>query len=174
MCFFECDLDRACARHGAGRDDLAGCHEELEQLARDGLIHFTASPADAPMRPGRYRSYLRYILSDTAALVSSLQRYQQTIATAHSVITGRFHATLFCLLSATPFVAVASNTGKIEAVLEDVFGCTSRLVPAEAIAGLSRVHVPTFTAAEDSLRQTYLSAARTRIGRMFDVIAATV
>jgi polysaccharide pyruvyl transferase WcaK-like protein len=148
------------------------CVKPMSRLLEGYSARIQASYA--PMRPGRYRSYLRYILSDTAALVSSLQRYQQTIATAHSVITGRFHATLFCLLSATPFVAVASNTGKIEAVLEDVFGCTSRLVPAEAIAGLSRVHVPTFTAAEDSLRQTYLSAARTRIGRMFDVIAATV
>ncbi len=48
MCFFECDLDRACARHGAGRQDLADCHEELERLARDGLIRFTGSHVSIP------------------------------------------------------------------------------------------------------------------------------
>jgi oxygen-independent coproporphyrinogen III oxidase len=48
MCSFECDLDRACARHGAGRRELAGCHEDLEQLARDGLIRFSGSHVSIP------------------------------------------------------------------------------------------------------------------------------
>jgi oxygen-independent coproporphyrinogen III oxidase len=48
MCVFDCNLDRACARHGTGREALQGCQETLEQLARDGLIHFTGSHIHIP------------------------------------------------------------------------------------------------------------------------------
>jgi oxygen-independent coproporphyrinogen-3 oxidase len=48
MCFFDCDLDRACARHGVGRESLAGCHGALEQLSRDGLIGFAGSRIHIP------------------------------------------------------------------------------------------------------------------------------
>ena len=128
----------------------------------------------APMRPGRCSSYWRYARSDRTALLMSLQRYHETIASAHSVITGRFHAMIFCLLAATPFLAVSSNTTKIEAVLEDVFGCSERVIPVATIAGMSDVRIPAFTPEEEGLRLSYLSAAREGIGRMFDDIAAAI
>jgi oxygen-independent coproporphyrinogen-3 oxidase len=48
MCFFHSDLDRACARHGLGRETLGDCMPELEQLARDGLIRLTGSHVRIP------------------------------------------------------------------------------------------------------------------------------
>jgi oxygen-independent coproporphyrinogen-3 oxidase len=48
MCFFDCNLDRACARHGFGPDALDDCRPELEQLARDGLIRITGGHVHIP------------------------------------------------------------------------------------------------------------------------------
>jgi oxygen-independent coproporphyrinogen III oxidase len=48
MCFFDCDLDRACKRHGVKAEALTGCHEALEQLARDGVIGITGSRIQIP------------------------------------------------------------------------------------------------------------------------------
>ncbi len=48
MCFFECNLDRACARHGVGRNSLDDCSPALEHLSRDGLICFTGSRVQIP------------------------------------------------------------------------------------------------------------------------------
>jgi oxygen-independent coproporphyrinogen III oxidase len=48
MCFFECDLDSACARHGVGRESLDDCHAALEQLSRDDLIRYTGSHIHIP------------------------------------------------------------------------------------------------------------------------------
>lgn len=44
------------------------------------------------------------------------------------IVTGRFHSVLLAILTDTPFLAVGSNTRKIEAVLNDVFGSTNRMV----------------------------------------------
>ncbi len=126
------------------------------------------------MRPGRCMSYLRYAISDRAGLVQSLQRYYRTIASAQGVIAGRFHAMIFCLLAGTPFLAVSSTTGKIEAVLDDVFGSSSRLLNVAQIESMSRLIIPAFTPCEEELRLHYLSAARAGIGQMFDDIAAVI
>jgi hypothetical protein len=128
----------------------------------------------APMRPGRWLSYWRYALSDRAGPVASLQRYYETIASAQGVIAGRFHAMIFCLLAGTPFLAVSSNTTKIEDVLDDVFGSSKRLVPLARIASMSRLPIPAFTDGEEERRLRYLSAARSGIGQMFDDIAAAI
>jgi hypothetical protein len=126
------------------------------------------------MRPSRCRSYVRYAFLRRGDFVASVQRYCETIASAHSVIAGRFHAMIFCLVAGTPFVALSSNTSKIEAVLEDVFGSARRVVPVERITSMNRLQIPAFTAAEEALRLGYLSAARAGIGQMFDDIAAAI
>ena len=128
----------------------------------------------APMRPGRYQSYFRYTFSDRRGFVESLQGYYETIAGARSVVAGRFHAMIFCLLAGTPFLAISSNTSKIEAVVEDVFGCTTRVIPVAQLASMSRLPIPAFTPAEEVRRVRYLSAARAGIDEMFDDIAAAI
>jgi hypothetical protein len=85
----------------------------------------------APMRPGRRRSYWRYAFPDRAELATSFWPYYETIASARSVIAARFHAMIFCLLAGTPFLAVSSNTTKIESVLEDVFGGGGKGTPIQ-------------------------------------------
>jgi hypothetical protein len=128
----------------------------------------------APMRPGRPRSYWRYAFPDRAELATSFWPYYRTIASARSVIAARFHAMIFCLLAGTPFLAVSSNTTKIESVLEDVFGSSSRMIPVAELAKMSRLSIPAFTSREEEQRLHYLLAARAGIAHMFDDIAASI
>jgi oxygen-independent coproporphyrinogen III oxidase len=48
MCFFDCNLDRACARHGVAPDALDDCRPALEQLRRDGLIRVSGGHVHIP------------------------------------------------------------------------------------------------------------------------------
>jgi hypothetical protein len=91
------------------------------------------------------------------------------IASAQSVVTGRYHMVTLCLASRTPFVAVASNTGKIQALLEDV-GVEGRVF--DGFADAFRLgNVPSFTDEELRAIDGYLKSARARAGRMFAEIA---
>jgi polysaccharide pyruvyl transferase WcaK-like protein len=128
----------------------------------------------APMRPGRCRSYWHYAFGDRSELAATLRPYHETIASARSVIAARFHAMIFCLVAGTPFLAVSSNTGKIEAVLEDVFGSSRRIIPVAQLAKMPLLSIPAFTRREEEQRLRYLVAARTGIGEMFDDIAAAI
>jgi hypothetical protein len=158
------------------RRGLSVCTDSANRALSPLLERYSAAlqAEFAPMRPGRLVSYLRYILADRAEPVASLQRYYRTIASAQGVVAGRFHAMIFCLLAGTPFVAVSSTTGKIEAVLDDVFGSSNRLLNAAQIESMSRLTIPAFTPCEEELRLRYLSAARAGIGQMFDDIAAVI
>jgi polysaccharide pyruvyl transferase WcaK-like protein len=160
-------------RGGSGRAGLV-CTDTSVKSLRPLLERYGAAlqARYAPMRPGRLMSYWRYAVGDQAAFKASVQRYHQTIAGAQGVFTGRFHAMVFCLIAGTPFLAVSSNTSKIEAVLDDVFGSRERVIPAATIAAMSAVEIPAFTPEEEKRRLDYLSEARAGIKRMFDDIAA--
>lgn len=49
-------------------------------------------------------------------------------------VTGRFHAVCFALLTRTPFIAVRSNSWKIDALIDDVGLNRDRLVAPEALS----------------------------------------
>lgn len=52
------------------------------------------------------------------------------------LVTGRYHAVCFALNTATPFVAIESNTPKISSLLRDVFGSVRRLVSPRDVLSL--------------------------------------
>lgn len=58
MCFFDCNLDRALARHGLGPEALDDCRPALDQLARDGLISITGGHVHIPPET---RSFTRVV-----------------------------------------------------------------------------------------------------------------
>lgn len=70
-------------------------------------------------------------LRDFPGSIFEHQKWIQKLLTKDFVITGRFHTVTLCLLTETPFIAIPSNTSKIESLLIDVFGSTSRLLAAE-------------------------------------------
>ncbi len=50
----------------------------------------------------------------------SLEGYLQQLSSFSAVVTGRFHTVCMCIALRVPFVAISSNTSKIESVLADV------------------------------------------------------
>lgn len=101
-----------------------GAHHERMKPRRtrwDGFVE--ASRQRWPGSPAATRWRSR---SDPAAFAGRLAR--RSLA-----VTGRFHTVLLSIATDTPFLACPSNTSKIEAVLTDVFGDTSRLRPVEVL-----------------------------------------
>ena len=53
-------------------------------------------------------------------VAKSLSEYMNALGMAENVVTGRFHTACMALLTKTPFLALNSNSWKIEALLKDV------------------------------------------------------
>ena len=122
-----------------------------------------------PMQPLRAVSYLRWALH-RSALKTGAAAYYEAIASAGSVITGRFHAVIFCLLAETPFLAIASNTPKIQSTLMDALGDDARMINSGDLERQTPV-VPDFSEAELLNMRAYAASARDRAAVMFDRIA---
>ncbi|MFW6028376.1 MAG: polysaccharide pyruvyl transferase family protein, partial [bacterium] len=170
------DLCLAAEPQNHPRQERIVCTDSVVRPLNPLLERYSAAlqASFAPMRPARYRSYWRYAFLDRAELATSLWPYYETIASARSVIAARFHAMIFCLAAGTPFLAISSNTSKIEAVLEDVFGDSSRMISVAQLVNMPRLSIPAFTGREEEQRLRYLSTARTGIAQMFDDIAAAI
>ena len=65
--------------------------------------------------------------------VSGKFSYAKEIAAAYLHVTGRFHAVCFSLITQTPFLALSSNSWKIEALIEDVGLSKERIVSVEEL-----------------------------------------
>jgi len=86
-------------------------------------------------------------------------------------VTGRFHAACLALATETPFIAVSSNSWKMEALIEDVGLSHDRLVPigrldAECVSGRDW----SFTPAELVRVREYLATAQRSADAMWDDI----
>lgn len=65
---------------------------------------------------------------------NNLESYLEILKTFKFVITGRFHKVCFCINAKIPFVAVESNTNKIESILLDVFKTKERLLDINSLS----------------------------------------
>jgi polysaccharide pyruvyl transferase WcaK-like protein len=89
------------------------------------------------------------------------------------VVAARFHGVCFCMKIGVPFLAIASNTAKIEGMLADA-GLGDRMLDIaeldmeviKARSAWSQVH--------ESRRVRYVKDARARIADMFDDIARAI
>ena len=116
--------------------------------------------------PPRYQS-LPYAVDELNALL-------QKIAACRAVCTARYHALCFALQQETPFVAVASNSHKSEALLEEI-GIPPKLF---MLAGNDIDELKTkLMQAEDAYPgiqpaiQRFKQSAKQKINSMFDQIA---
>jgi hypothetical protein len=66
--------------------------------------------------------------SSIVSFANSQHAYMETLKSFALSVTGRFHALCFALLTATPFVAVASNSWKMEAIINDAGLKRERLI----------------------------------------------
>jgi len=97
------------------------------------------------------------------------RRFLALLRRSQGVITGRFHLVTLCLVTGTPFYAIASNTHKIEALLGQV-GLGERLRSSyqEAVGDAPRI---AFSEAEQAGIESFLQVARHQAGEMFAVMA---
>jgi polysaccharide pyruvyl transferase WcaK-like protein len=91
------------------------------------------------------------------------------LCSAQGVVSGRFHMVTLCLLTETPFMALTSNSHKIEALLEAV-GLHGRIC-SDYAEGLRQVQQRPFTQDELLLIRDFLQSARTQARQMFSEIA---
>lgn len=69
--------------------------------------------------PRRAAKLLRARTAQLGAQVADAGEFIASLAALELLVSGRFHACTLSLLAGTPFVAVASNTAKIAALIED-------------------------------------------------------
>ncbi|MFD2740988.1 polysaccharide pyruvyl transferase family protein [Sulfitobacter aestuarii] len=108
---------------------------------------------------------------------SDPRAFAQRLSASELIVTGRFHSVLLAILTDTPFLAVASNTRKIEAVLTDVFGNTERLVTPAALEDpeftRSLHNISPFSDAERVALARYRTSATAAHQKMFDTLVET-
>lgn len=99
-------------------------------------------------------------LSDVLALV----------ARARLLVTGRFHAVCFALLTETPFVSIPSSSRKIEAMLADA-GLGHRVVAHDAIGQTKLEPFATLSPSDLAAARQFRASARQGAQAMFAEIA---
>jgi polysaccharide pyruvyl transferase WcaK-like protein len=101
-------------------------------------------------------------------VANTLDELLLKLASSQLVITGRFHMVCMAMLTKTPFIALPSNTHKIEGLLEDS-GLSHRLafedVSPHLITNLAR-----WQPGELAMLATYLSRAKEAIAAMFEAL----
>ncbi|MCC5965020.1 MAG: polysaccharide pyruvyl transferase family protein [Natronohydrobacter sp.] len=88
-------------------------------------------------------------------------------------VTGRFHGICLSIIAGIPFVAVSSNSWKIEALFEDVGLDTRRLVPVDQLKpGLILDEDWSFSTEEIQNIEKFLNRTVVRASAMFDRLSA--
>jgi polysaccharide pyruvyl transferase WcaK-like protein len=122
------------------------------------------------MKPSRLWVYPSFVLFPQA-IAKRKNQFANKIVSAECVLTGRFHAMLFCMALDTPFLSVGSNTSKVQSILSDAFGNTARcIVDPDTVK--SQKDIPTFTPNELRNLAAYLKSAAERIESMWQEISA--
>ena len=105
----------------------------------------------------------RHRSSQPQAYIDFLQQFEL-------VITGRFHTVTMCLKHRIPFIAIASNTPKIDHLLEDVFGQKDRSVSIQEVESDSLSEDYSFSAIELEKISEFLSDTQRKIDSVFSSI----
>jgi polysaccharide pyruvyl transferase WcaK-like protein len=89
------------------------------------------------------------------------------------VVAARFHGVCLCVKVGVPFLAIASNTAKIEGMLADA-GLSDRMLDMAHLDIDVIRRRSSWSQAHEASRVRYVKDAQVRIGAMFDDIAATL
>lgn len=100
------------------------------------------------------------------------QSYAHLVGSAALHITGRFHGVCFSILTGTPFLAITSNSWKIEALLKDIGLDPDRIVTPDTLEAAIDRRDWAYSTAERAAIRASLDQARSDAGHMFDRIIA--
>lgn len=152
--------------------------DRLRRLARRRGWHYcrlTHAAWPSFTEYGASREYLRRHGKWLHALLTGRNtRHRRSFVSflgSHALLcTGRFHAVTLALATATPFVAVESNTPKISGLLEDVFGSPRRVLTLDDIEQVADAQDYDWLPSERNALAMFLQSADASMHRMFDRI----
>jgi polysaccharide pyruvyl transferase WcaK-like protein len=102
-----------------------------------------------------------------------LSLFLETMLRHECLVTGRFHGVCLALLTSTPFLAVPSNSFKIEGMLSDI-GIKGRMLASMSTLNEEAFNCFLFSEQEKELICLYLEKAKTGADKMFAEIAGLV
>ncbi|WP_170167495.1 polysaccharide pyruvyl transferase family protein [Amphritea balenae] len=94
------------------------------------------------------------------------QAYIDTLREYELIVTGRFHTVTMCIKNRIPFAAIASNTPKIENLLGDILGESSRVVTIKDIESDNYPEKWPFTPIEQEKIDQFMLRANVGIEKM--------
>lgn len=116
------------------------------------------------------RGFLRSLADPNVFMARDTVEYLTRLSAAGFHVTGRYHAVCLSIVVGVPFVAVASNSNKIEALIDDV-GLNRRRVVKEASNAL-RWEVGEFSQSEILNIERWRALALQSSSEIFDNIVA--
>ena len=124
------------------------------------------------LSPATLISAARAALPDFVYQAPDRECLLQRLGTYELVVTGRFHMMIFCLATGTPFIALQSNTHKIEATAADAGVKPWRVIdrPTDLNAALIR-KASHWHDDEAANVERYIARGRADIERLFAQIA---
>jgi polysaccharide pyruvyl transferase WcaK-like protein len=128
---------------------------QLHAFLRSGIS--LRSDIPAPARLARL-VFMRHGLWQVSQ--DDLRKFLAELAGLEFLVSGRFHACTLALVTGTPFVAQASNTGKIAALIADSGLDIARSAIPSSPAELIDLAKRGWTKAENEARLDYLALAR--------------
>jgi polysaccharide pyruvyl transferase WcaK-like protein len=132
------------------------------------IARFNATKYVGKLLPSVY-AFNRY-----ANAISDTHAFLRRIANGTRVVVApRFHGVCLCMKVGVPFLAISSNTPKIESMLADA-GLGHRMLDM-ADLDMSEIHRRSaWSASDEARRKSYVADAKAQITGMFDEMSATV
>jgi len=132
------------------------------------IARFSATKYAGRLLPGLY-AFGRYANAVTSSRAFLKRMADETLV----VVASRFHGVCLCIKAGVPFLAISSNTPKIEGMLADA-GLSDRMFDIDDLdVDLIRRRAP-WSLQHEERRLHYVAEARQRIDRMFDDIASAM
>lgn len=103
----------------------------------------------------------------------SSKEYIKSLQECKLVITGRFHTMCLCILTETPFIALKSNSHKMESLIIDVGIDQDRIKTLSELENFGEnkfEQYSTFTKSEQVKIQRYLNYSKDKIEELFEKI----
>lgn len=109
------------------------------------------------------------------SFANSQHAYMETLRRFALSITGRFHALCFALLTGTPFVAVTSNSWKMDAIINDAGLRRDRLIGPEALTPeIILDNDWSYSSEEREAIDRYIETSRAKARQLFHSLHALV
>jgi polysaccharide pyruvyl transferase WcaK-like protein len=99
--------------------------------------------------------------------------YLSQMRSAKCLITARFHALCFAIQTQTPFIALSSNTHKVEGLLKDIGLDSKKIINWDHLDTIKDVEC-TLTSLELEKINHYIDQAKVKIDQMFNEIDSLI